>query len=465
MSAKNLFNDLLDLAGTSRESVSEADVQGSDPLLATRYRIAETGAASLAAAAAGAAALWTLRGGQPQSVSIDGPAAVAALRSNHYIKFDDASPPRPRDKVTGFYPVADNRWFYLHCNFPNLRDANLKVLGVEADPEAIARKTAEWDGVALETAINEGGGCGSFVRSEAEWNATAQAKAIAREPLLEIIRIGEAPPEPLPAGDRPLSGIRVLDLTRVLAGPTCGRALAEHGADVLKVAKKGMPDSGMFDFDTGLGKLSTFLDLDQTADAETLRELIRQGDVFLQSYRPGSMAGRGFGPEALAKLRPGIVCVTLSAWGFTGPWAGRRGYDTAVQGANGMAFTKEGQKPEFMPVSAQDYIAGYLLALGTMEALRRRATEGGSWLVRTSLAVTGQWVRAQGLVLPDDYAKLGRDLPPEEIGKLLMDSPSPVAKLTHLAPAAKLSVTAGRWARPAVPLGTHEPVWPERTGT
>jgi crotonobetainyl-CoA:carnitine CoA-transferase CaiB-like acyl-CoA transferase len=168
----------------------------------------------------------------------------------------------------------------------------------------------------------------------------------------------------MPAGDRPLSGIRALDLTRVLAGPTCGKTLAEHGAQVLRVSREGLPDSGMFDLDTGLGKRSTFLDLREPAQAQQLKSLIREADVFSQAYRPQSLDLRGFAPEALAQLRPGLVYVTLSAWGHSGPWALRRGYDTIVQSANGMAWRPEGQMPAFLPVSAQDYVAGYLMAYG-----------------------------------------------------------------------------------------------------
>jgi crotonobetainyl-CoA:carnitine CoA-transferase CaiB-like acyl-CoA transferase len=452
--------ELIRLAGLPESHAAQAVIDGVDPVFATRYKIAEPGAASIAAAAIAAADLWALRGGRRQTVAVNTRAAAAALRSNHYLKIDGQSPPRPTDKVTGFYPLRDGRWIYLHCNFPNLRERNLGVLGAAADPVAVAAAVAKWDGLALEEAIAKAGGCAAFVRSEEEWNATPQAAAVAAEPLFEIIRIGDAPVEPLPAGDRPLSGIRALDLTRVLAGPTCARTLAEHGADVMRVSREGLPDSGVFDLDTGLGKLSSFIDLREAAGVEQLRDLVRGADIFSQSYRPGSLAARGFSPLDLAALRPGIVYITLSAWGHTGPWNARRGYDTVVQSANGMAYRPDQARPAFMPVSAQDYVAGYLMAYGAMVALAKRATEGGSWMVRISLAGTGHWLRQQGLIDASAYAGLPSDLPADELKTCLMESDSPVGRLTHLAPVARMSETPARWARPAVPLGTHPPVWP-----
>jgi crotonobetainyl-CoA:carnitine CoA-transferase CaiB-like acyl-CoA transferase len=433
-----------------------------DPVLATRYKITATGAAAIAASALAAARLWALKTGRQQTLSVDGRAATAAMRSNHYLKIDGAQPPRPRDKVTGFYRTGDGRWVYLHCNFPNLRDRNFALLGVPAEREAGIAAVARWKAEELEAAIAAAGGCAAMIRSEEEWNALPQAAAVAKAPLIEIVRIGDAPPEPLPPGERPLSGIRVLDLTRVLAGPTCARTLAEHGADVMKVARPDLPDSGMFDLDTGLGKLSTFIDFRKPDDDAALRAMIREADVFSQSYRPGALAAHGLSPEDIATLRPGIVYVTLNAWGPTGPWAEWRGYDTIVQGPNGMAYRPDNAEPAFLPVSAQDYVAGYLLAYGTMLALERRAREGGSWMVRMSLARTGHWIRAQGLVDPVQYEACGKDLPGDEVAGYMMESDSPVGRLSHLAPVAKMSETPARWARPAVPLGTHPPRWPSR---
>ncbi len=454
--------ELVRLADLPPPAPDMLQITGTDPVLRTRYRVAEAGAAAIAASGLAAADLWALRTGRQQRVAVDAHHAAAMLRSNTYLRIDGALPPGVPGDLTGFFPVKNGRWIYMHSRFPNLRAANLSMLGSPRDKEAIATATKDWDGLELENAMFAAGGCGGLIRDEAEWHALPQYAAVTSVPTLEIMRIGDAPPEPLPAGPRPLSGIRVLDLTRVLAGPTCARTLAEHGADVMKVSDPTLPDSGAFDLDTGLGKLSTYLDLHDPAQAETLRGLVRDGDVFSQSYRPGALAGLGFSPEALAALRPGIVCVTLSAWSHVGPWRARRGFDTVVQTANGMAFRPDGARPEFLPCSAQDYTAGYLMAFGAMVALARRARQGGSWHVRVSLAGTGQWIRQRGLVEDAAWTALPAELPADELNRFLTQSDSPSGRLTHIAPVAQLSETPGHWARPSVPLGTHAPVWPDR---
>jgi crotonobetainyl-CoA:carnitine CoA-transferase CaiB-like acyl-CoA transferase len=261
---------------------------------------------------------------------------------------------------------------------------------------------------------------------------------------------------------RPLDGVRVLDLTRVLAGPTCAKALAEHGADVLKISCPGLPDSGILDVDTGLGKLSTHLDLRDRAQLHTLRQLVKECDVFSQAYRPGSLDRRGLSPTDLAALRPGIVAVTLNAWGFDGPWSERRGYDTIVQAANGMTLSTGEDRPVCLPVSVQDYVAGYLMAYGTTVALSRRATEGGSWLVRVSLAGCGEWIRRGRRIAVDDCATCPLQVPDALVQPWLSQSASPFGVLTHLRSVIRMSRTPTRWARPIVEAGASPARWPER---
>lgn len=460
--------ELLSLAGLPDPAAARVELTGADPVLATRFRIGAAGAASIAAAAAAAAELWALRTGRRQRVTVDLRVAVAALRSSRYLRIDGAPPRDIFDPVSGFHPTRDGRSVFLHCNFPNHRDAALAVLSLAAGAtrEQVATAVAGWDGLALEDAIHAGAGCAALVRSSEEWRRHPQSAAVASLPLLEIERIGEAPAETLTQGDRPLAGVRVLDLTRVLAGPTGSRALAEHGAEVLKVSGAHLPAARDMDIDTGLGKRSTFLDLRQAQDAETLRALVRDGrsDVFVSGYRPGTLARRGFGAEALAALRPGIILVELSAWGRLGPWAARRGFDTIVQCASGMALIEGAGTPRLMPVSALDYVGGYLMALGAMAALARRVREGGSWRVRVSLARTGQWILDRGLLDAAAIAGLPRELPEAEIARLSQETKSPFGVVRHLAPAARLSETPPRWVRPPVPLGHDAPEWPERGG-
>ncbi len=442
------LRELLGLAGIE----GAATITGADPVLKTPYRVGTAGAAALAATGIAAAQLWKLRGGRDQSVVVDLRAAAASLKSSAYLRIDGKPPSAMWDPYSLFYPVKGGRWVRFHCNYPHHRAAALSVLGVGEDVEAAKRAAASWDGSALEDAIHATGGCAALVRSVDEWARHPHSAAVAGQPLLEIERVGDAPPRPLPKAERPLAGIRVLDLTRVLAGPTAAKTLAEHGADVLKITAAHLPDSGDIDLDTGIGKLSAQLDLRQKESVETLRRLAKEADVFSQSYRPGALAARGFSPEALAKLRPGIVCVSLSAWGPTGPWKDRRGFDSIVQCVSGMAAAQGGaDAPKLLPCSAIDYVSGYLMAFGAMVALARRAKEGGSWRVRVALARTGKWIVDRGLT---DASKA---VEPEAA---TMETRSPAGVITHLKPVVQLSETPPFWARPPVPLGHHRAEWP-----
>jgi crotonobetainyl-CoA:carnitine CoA-transferase CaiB-like acyl-CoA transferase len=182
--------------------------------------------------------------------------------------------------------------------------------------------------------------------------------------------------------------------------------------------------------------------------------LVTGADVLSQSYRPGALAARGFSPDAVARLRPGIVYVSLNAWGQTGPWKDRRGFDSIVQTVSGMADASgDRTQPKLMPCAAIDYVSGYLMAYGAMVALARRAIEGGSWLVRAALARTGKWIVDRGTVDAGDA-------PSEEPAGLTMQTASPAGMIEHLKPVVQMSETPPRWARPPVPLGHHRPEWP-----
>jgi crotonobetainyl-CoA:carnitine CoA-transferase CaiB-like acyl-CoA transferase len=460
---------ILPVAGVQADLARSVEITGgADPILPTSFRIGEVGAAALAAVGVAVSELWALRTGRRQQIGVDARRATASLRSGHYLQLDGAAMPTDRNTIMGVYPARDGRWSYLHCNFPNHRAAALDVLGVPEDREAVRRAVAGWDALALEEAIIAAKGAGGMVRSMEEWARHPQAAAIASLPLLEIVKIGDSAPEALPDGDRPLSGVRVLDLTRVLAGPTGARTLAEHGADVLKITAAHLPNLGYQEYDTGHGKLSTYLDLREPKDVETLRGLVRETDVFSQGYRPGTLAARGFSPETLAGLRPGIVVVSLCAFGHVGPWASRRGFDTVVQTVSGITqrqghlFPGAEPGPQFYPASAIDYTTGYLMAFGALAALARRTREGGSWLVRISLAQTGRFIVGRGEVPESRLANVPKEFSSEEIARWSTTSDTPAGRLRHLAPVVQLSETPARWARPSVPLGYHEPAWPPR---
>ena len=458
---------LLPIAGWPDERARLVQTTGgTDPILPTPFRIGETSTAALAAVGLAVSDLWELRTGRQQEVAVDTRRATASLRSGKYMQMDGAPVSTERNAVMGVYPAKNGRWSYLHCNFPNHRAAALSVLGVPEESEAVRKAVARWDAFELEEAILAAKGAGGMVRTMEEWAQHPQATAIASLPMMEIIKIAASPPERLPDGDRPLSGIRVLDLTRVLAGPTCARTLAEHGADVMKITGAHLPNIGYQEYDTGHGKLSAHLDLREEEELETLLGLVREADVFSQGYRPGTLGMRGLSPEALAQLRPGIVYVSLSAFSHVGPWASRRGFDTVVQTVSGITsrqgelFPGSEAGPQFYPVSAIDYLTGYLMAFGALVALARRVREGGSWLVRISLAQTGRWLVERGQVPEAELENVPGEFTPEELASWSMVSETPVGRLHHLSPVVHLSETPPHWARPSVPLGYNDPVWP-----
>jgi len=454
------LQQLWDLAAGEPAALDRVTLTGADPILPTDFKIGTAASAVIAATGLAATEIWRLRTGRGQSVSVDLRAAVAAFRSERYLRAESQPDIHRRDPIFGFYQAGDGRWIQIHSNMPHHREGALRLLGCEGTRESVEDAVAKWTAGDLENAFAAAGLPTGMVRSRAEWHAHPQGTAVGALPLLEIQKIGDAPPEPAGSGARALSGVRVLDLTRVIAGPVGGRTLAAYGADVLLVSAPHLPNLPGLVIDTGLGKLSASLDLRQPGAAETLRGLVRDADVFCQSYRPGALARLGLAPEELAKLRPGIVCVTLSAFGHTGPWRERRGFETIIQSVSGMAhehgFAVGADGPHHLPAQVVDHGTGYLAAFGALIALARRAREGGSYLVRVSLAQTGRWVDALGRV---DGSRT-QDLSLEAVQDLIADMDTPFGRLRHVQPAARLSETPAFWSRPTVPLGTHAAAWP-----
>lgn len=464
------LDQILASVGVEMGSGDVPAFSGADPVLPTAFLLGTAGAATIAATGLAAAAIWRERSGRDQAVAVDVRHAAAALRSGNYLRVNGESAGSPWAPISGFYTTRDGRWMQFHCNYPHHRDGVLELLGAPNDRESVQEAAATWDAQALEDALAEAGMCAGIVRSREEWEAHPQGQAVSRLPLLEVTKVGDSPVEGFRQGDRPLSGVRVLDLSRVLAGPVGARSLAEHGADVLRITAPHLAAQPEIDVDTGLGKLAAQLDLRRADEQERLLGLVRDADVFLQAYRPGTLAERGLSPEALAEVRPGIVYVSLSAYSHAGPWSQRRGFDSLVQSVSGIvqehSLETAGRDPQerlltprHLPAQAIDYVSGYLLAFGAMTALLRRAREGGSYLVRVSLAQTGHWIwnlgRAEpGVGLPD--------LTFEDVRGLLVDTDSPFGLVTHLRPAVQLSGTPARWERPPVPLDYNEAVWPDR---
>jgi hypothetical protein len=321
----------------------------------------------------------------------------------------------------------------------------------------------QWDGEAFETAAYAGGCVVALMRSHDQWSALPHAKALSELPLISIEKIGEAAPKPWAPGDRPLSGVRVLDLSRVIAGPVAGRTLAVHGADVMLISSPNLPAIHWLTIDNGRGKLSSFVDLTSEQGRDVLRGLLAQADIFSQGYRPTSIAARGFSPDDAAKISPGIVYVSLSAYGHAGSWAGRRGFDSLVQTTTGFNHA-EGQAagvdgPKELPAQMLDHATGYFMAFGAMMAKARQSREGGSWHVLVSLAQTGRWLWNLGRVA-DGFRT--EDLKGESVRPFMEEIPSGFGPLRSVRHSALLSKTPALWSRPAMPLGSHPPEWPRR---
>jgi crotonobetainyl-CoA:carnitine CoA-transferase CaiB-like acyl-CoA transferase len=455
--------DLLASLGRADTSNRHAlQIIGHDPVIATRFRAGEAAAAVLAANATAAADLWCARGGRPQRIEVDVRAAAASLVSFAYLRYQGAAFDRRGNATTALYRAHDGRWIHLHGGFSS-REGTLALLKCDDDAHAIANAVASWDAQALEDALADRGVCGAKLRSADEWRAHPQGIALAQVPVVEILRLSDAAPEPLPGpragedGARPLSGVRVLDLTRVLAGPTCARTLVEHGAEVLHVRSPKLPSIEPFVIDTNPGKRSCFLDLDGKADVERLCALARDAHVFSQGYRPGALARRGFAPEELAQMSPGIIVVSIDCYGHEGPFADRPGWEQLAQTVTGMAHEHAGDDhPALVPAAINDYTTGYLGALGVMCALARRTTEGGSWHVRVSLARTSMWIMSLPRTGPDDKPG-GFDM--ASIAPWIIEMDTAWGPLTRIGPIARMSETPPRWDLAPAPLGSDPPTW------
>jgi crotonobetainyl-CoA:carnitine CoA-transferase CaiB-like acyl-CoA transferase len=460
-SSKQALAALWRHAGQPEAALEAVTLTGAEPALPSSFAVGTAAQTSIAASALAAAELWRLRSGRQQQVSVDMRNAGIEFRSERYMRVAGAARGEIWDKTAGLYRCGDGRWVRLHTNFPHHRDGVLKLLGCEYSRDAVKSALDKWEAEKFETAAAEAGLVVTMTRSFAEWDAHRQGRAVAGLPVFSIERIGDAPPQPLPPGDRPLAGVRVLDLTRVIAGPVCGRTLTAHGADVLLVTAAHLPQMMPLVMDNGRGKLSTFVDLREPSGRDTLAGLARNADIFVQGYRPGAVKGNGFGPDEVARLRPGIVYVSLCAYGHEGPWANRRGFDSLVQNANGLnhaeAEVAGAKQPKPLPCQAIDHASGYLMAFGAMTALARRATEGGSWHVRVSLAQTGHWLRGLGCVT-DGLACL--DPGEKDVQDRLEENDSGFGRLTTVRHAASMSETPPHWVRLSVPLGTHSARWP-----
>jgi hypothetical protein len=423
--------------------------------LASAFPVTDLGCAAMAAAALAIAELIGARSGKLPSIAVDRRLASFWLKAS--IRPVGWKIPPTWGDIAGDYPTRDG-WIKLHTNQPHHRAAALRVLGAPGDRAAVARAVATWAKAELEAAVVADGGCAAEMRTTAEWAAHPQGQAVAREPLIHIAPREASGPLAL-AGDaaRPLRGLRVLDLTRVLAGPVATRFLAGYGADVLRIDPPAWDEPPLVP-EVTLGKRCARLDLRAPADRATFEALLRDAHVFVNGYRPGALDGLGYGAAARRRLAPGLVDVCLDAYGWTGPWSTRRGFDSLVQMSTGIAEAgmrwRKAEEPAPLPAQALDHATGYLLAAAVVRGVTRRITDGSGLDARLSLARTAKFLTdAQGAPATAPLAPLApADLAPD------IESTG-WGPARRLAPPVAIVGAPMRWERPARALGTSPARW------
>ena len=441
------------------EALEHLTVTGPRAALASSFSVSNAAQASIAAAATMASVIAHHRTGHYKSISVD--STEAAMECTGLFKLNGETPPQFAP-LSGLYKTNDG-YIRLHANFDHHRDIILDTLGLPVGTGTSRHQTestiSQWKTDDLDTAItNAGGACATF-RTFEQWDKHPQAIELAQLPLIEITKIGDGDPRPLNAINEsglPLSHLRILDLTRILAGPVCGRTLAAYGADVMLVNSPDLPNIDSI-AETSRGKLSAHIDLQSAEGIKILHSLIAQSHVFIQGYRPGAITERGFGAEELAKKYPGIVCTSLSAFGRNGPWSNRRGFDSLTQTATGFnaaeAIAYDSNTPKAMPVQILDYASGFLMAFGTQMALYKQAKDGGSYHVQVSLARTGLWLRQMGHSASSLNVEAAN---PEDYLEAYESGFGALEAIPH---AARFKPPSTQWRLPSVPPGTHPPQW------
>ncbi|MDX3312648.1 CoA transferase [Streptomyces sp. ME08-AFT2] len=445
--------------------------------LPSRLPVRQLARACVGACALAAAELGARRAGlrETPGVRVDDGAVAAAFVSERQTLVGERAPV-VFAPLSRFWRTSDG-WVRTHANYPHHRERLLRALGLPADADSADSRPAAVEAVLasrrardVEEAVYAAGGLAVALRTPQQWAAHEQAAAIASRPLVERARLDGARVRafaPMDGGPLlPAAGVRVLDLTRVLAGPVATRTLALLGADVLRVDAPGLPELPDQHADTGFGKRSALLDL--TADRRALDELLATADVVVTGYRPGALDRFGLSPEALAERRPGVVVAQVSAWGAYGPWGDRRGFDSLVQAATGIAALEgtPGQ-PGALPAQALDHGSGYLLAAGVLRALTEQSADGGARLVRLALARTAAWLTedasagdartgAKGDGEPD-VRRTGDDR--LDLTPWLARTDSPLGRLRYALPPVRFDGGPTDWARPPGRWGADPARW------
>ncbi|OEZ01726.1 hypothetical protein BIY45_05025 [Stenotrophomonas sp. BIIR7] len=478
-----------DLGGTAADGGGSVTFTGADPILRSHFRIGASMAIPAMGAGVGAAAVWKLRTGQGQDLKVDLRDAVwnvnpmvglvaRQLQAAGRIPPADPIPanltwmptvnglmmqaPLGLDHPMSFRPFAtqDGRFMNFTGAYPHLSDRILNTLKCPPNLQAIEAASRKWNALELEDALAEARAAGAMHRTTEEWARHPEGIFLAGKPLVEIVKIGESAPIPFTREPtQPLSGIKVVSCTHVIAGSTASRTLAEYGADVLHIARDQGFEHEALVMDVNVGMRSTFVDLRDARQRQRFEQLLPQTDVFAESFRGGAIERLGFGPAEVASRRPGIIYLSVRCYSYDGPWRNRAGFD--MEGLTVSGFTMaEGQgTPRFPPTLVMnDYIAGYLGAAGVIAALRRRAVEGGSYHVRVSLTRAAMWYKSLGQFATTDF---DATQPEHRIGTPeTIRRQTPYGEVERLAPQVRLSRTPGRWRDPLVAVrGSDLPTW------
>ena len=460
------FAKLWAALGGTAAATDRMRFSGEGPGLPSIFKVGLAAQLSEGAAGLAAAEIWRARAGHDQTVTVERDAAAIGFRSERHAHVVGVKPEYIWDDISGHYRCGDGRWVQLHCNYPHHMAGTTAAFHAPVSRPGMQAVLNGMTGAEAEQVLIDHALPGGMLRTTEEWRAHPAGKALDGAPIVDIAPLGpaavqsSAKPWSL-APKRPLEGVRVLDMTRVIAGPVCGRTLAAFGAEVLRLTPPRYPDRGPLVLDGGAGKRNAMLNVKSPEGLATFKRLVQDADIVVQGYRPGALDAVGVGPEAMREINPAIVSVTLCAFGYDGPWAGRRGFDSIVQTVSGIADAggraaglKEGA-PKSLPCQALDHASGYLMAAAAMIALLRQRQEGGAWRARTALAWTGRWLenlgRIDALDAPEPSA--------EAVARQFIDEHGPFGHVRRIGLAARLSETPGRWDLPAAPLNAHKAAW------
>jgi crotonobetainyl-CoA:carnitine CoA-transferase CaiB-like acyl-CoA transferase len=466
-----LDNLLADVGLSAADAGGRVTFAGQDPIIAARHRLGAAIGIPIMGNAVAAAAMHRLRGGPGQHLHVDLRQAVhhinPSFRWEPTLAGEFPSMALLMDNPFGLIPyrTRDARTVMASAVYPHQAAKWCRFLDIPPDFGKAEAAFAEWDAFELEEAANAMGLPACVARSPQEWLAHPHGSLLASQPVIGLKRIGDGPPRDLGNSDRPLGGVRVLSFTHAVAGPTVGRALAEQGADVLGATRPNDFEHDWVYFEANIGSRSAWLDLTKAAGRANSERLLRDAHVVVNNHRGLKLENLGLDPHLLAKTHPGLVHVSVTCYGSSGPWANRGGFDMNGSAASGLMVVEGGpDTPQLPPTGLiNDFITGYMGALGAVAGLIKQRTEGGSWHVTVNLTRTAMWYRTLGLVEPADA---GCDEEHTIREPDPYDADSPMGPVHMLAPPVTFSATPPRWPTPIlVPRGSSAPLWTSTEAT